>query len=98
MAEITAAAAIFLRQRSAQQPFLAGLPPGVAIDAAGFVPFGLARQALALDEAAHRGAEHFVVFAIDAAHNHFHCSRFRIGCKMKCHSEGAARGICFLFD
>src|SRR5450759_5402855 len=67
VAEVAAAAAVFLRQRGAQQALAPGLEPGFAVDAPDLVPFGLARQALALDEAAHRGAEHFVVFAIHRA-------------------------------
>jgi len=49
------------------RPFAPGFQPGLAIDAARLVPLGLAWQALALDEAAHRGAEHFVVFAVHRA-------------------------------
>ncbi|MNU04136.1 hypothetical protein D3C72_2484250 [compost metagenome] len=67
MAEIAAAAAIFLRHGDAQQAFAAGLEPGLAVDAAGLVPGGLARQAFALEEAARGFPEHLVVFAIDVA-------------------------------
>ncbi|MNY11089.1 hypothetical protein D3C86_1440980 [compost metagenome] len=65
--EVAAAAAVLGGQRDAQQAFLAGLAPDLARDHAGLVPCFLVGHAFALHEAAHRGAELFVIFAIDAA-------------------------------
>ena len=58
-------------QRCAQQAFAAGLEPGLAVDLAGLVPGLLARQAFALEEAAHRLAVHLMVVSEDVA-GHVH--------------------------
>ena len=65
MAEITAAAAVFFRHGHTQQPLAAGLQPGLAIDATGFVPLCLTRQALALEETSCGFPQHLMIFAID---------------------------------
>jgi len=67
VAVVAAAAAVFLGQRGAKQAFLAGLEPQLARHAARLVPGVHVGHALALQEAAHRGAELFMVVAIDGA-------------------------------
>ncbi|MNL02477.1 hypothetical protein D3C87_1229860 [compost metagenome] len=67
VAEVAAAAAVFGRHSDAQQPFAAGLEPGLAVGAAGGVPGGLARQAFALEKSPCGVAQHLVVFAVHGA-------------------------------
>lgn len=65
MTEIAAATAVFLRDGHTQQTFAAGLQPGFAIDATGFVPLSLTRQALAFEETSRGFTQHLVILAID---------------------------------
>ena len=65
MTEVAAATAVLFRNGHAQQTFAAGLQPGLAIDAAGFVPLSLTRQALAFEETSRSFTQHLVILAID---------------------------------
>ncbi|MNM35119.1 hypothetical protein D3C81_457910 [compost metagenome] len=63
VAEIAAATTVFGGQGDAEQTFATGLEPGFAVDLAGLVPGGLARQAFTLEKTPHGGAEHLMVVA-----------------------------------
>src|SRR6218665_2908638 len=67
MADAAPAAAVLGRHRHAKQALAAGLEPGLAVDPAGLVPFGLAWNALAFKKAPRAGPQHFVVCAKNRA-------------------------------